>query len=122
METDIDKEEEEEGQFEDIQTYLDHHNTYQESQNIRKEYTKRLLDLDDDRYYRDIDRIYKTYGQTYQLLEPPDHVARCKSSYKHTAEEGDKPAEKSFTGTDPLEPVHGPCRAGFKEKLKRLNA
>ena len=62
METDID--EEEEGQFEDIQTYLDHHNTYQESQNIRKEYTKRLLDLDDERYYRDIDCIYETYGQT----------------------------------------------------------
>ena len=63
METDID-EEEEEGQFEDIQTYLDHHNTYQESQNICKEYTKRLLDLDDDRYYRDVDHIYETYGQT----------------------------------------------------------
>ena len=65
METDID--EEEEGQFEDIQTYLDHHNTYQESQNIHKEYTKRLLDLD-ERYYRDIDCIYKTYGQ------PRDHI------------------------------------------------
>ena len=63
LEMDLD-EEEEEGQFEDIQTYLDHHNIYQESQNIRKEYTKRLLDLDDDRYYRDIDCIYKTYGQT----------------------------------------------------------
>ena len=50
-----DRDEEEEGQFEDIQTYLDHHNTYQESQNIHKEYTKRLLDLDDERYYRDID-------------------------------------------------------------------
>ena len=62
MESDID--EEEEGQFEDIQTYLDHHNTYQESQNICKEYTKRLLDLDDERYYRDIDHIYETYGQT----------------------------------------------------------
>ena len=62
LETDID--EEEEGQFEDIQTYLDHHNTYQESQNIHKEYTKRLLDLDDERYYRDIDCIYKTYSQT----------------------------------------------------------
>ena len=60
MESDID---EEEGQFEDIQTYLDHHNTYQESQNIRKEYTKRLLDLDDERYYRDIDRMYETYSQ-----------------------------------------------------------
>ena len=55
--------EEEEGQFEDIQTYLDYHNTYQESQNIRKEYTKRLLDLDDERYYRDIDRMYDTYSQ-----------------------------------------------------------
>ena len=54
---------EEEGQFEDIQTYLDHHNTYQESQNICKEYTKRLLDLDDERYYRDIDHMYKTYSQ-----------------------------------------------------------
>ena len=62
LESDID--EEEEGQFEDIQTYLDHHNTYQESQNICKEYTKRLLDLDDERYYQDIDCIYETYGQT----------------------------------------------------------
>ena len=58
-----DRDEEEEGQFEDIQTYLDHHNTYRESQNICKEYTKRLLDLDDERYYRDIDRMYKTYTQ-----------------------------------------------------------
>ena len=61
LESDID--EEEEGQFEDIQTYLDHHNTYQESQNIHKEYTKRLLDLADERYYRDIDHMYETYGQ-----------------------------------------------------------
>ena len=66
--------EEEEGQFENIQTYLDHHNTYQESQNIHKEYTKRLLDLDDERYYRDIDHIYETYGQTCDhipAIQPP---------------------------------------------------
>ena len=62
-EMESDSNEEEEGHFEDIQTYLDHHNTYQESQNIRKEYTKRLLDLDDERYYRDIDCMYKTYSQ-----------------------------------------------------------
>ena len=61
LESDID--EEEEGQFKDIQTYLDHHKTYWESQNIRKEYTKRLLDLDDERYYRDIDCMYETYSQ-----------------------------------------------------------
>ena len=62
LESNIDKEEE--GQFEDLQTYLTHHNTYQESQNICKEYRKRLLDLDDERYYWDIDHMYETYGQT----------------------------------------------------------
>ena len=55
---------EEEEQLEDLQTYLTHHNTYQESQNISKEYRKRLLDLDDDRYYQEIDWAYETYGPT----------------------------------------------------------
>ena len=62
LDSDVDKEEE--GQFEDLQTYLTHHNTYQESQNIHKEYRKRLLDLEDDRYYQDIDHAYETYGPT----------------------------------------------------------
>ena len=60
LESDLD----EEGQFEDLQTYLTHHNTYQESQNIHKEYRKRLLDLDDDTYYWEIDCAYETYGPT----------------------------------------------------------
>ena len=55
---------EEEEQFKDLQTYLTHHNTYQESQNIHKEYRKRLLDLDDNRYYQEIDHAYETYGST----------------------------------------------------------
>ena len=55
---------EEEEQFEDLQTYLTHHNTYQESQNICKEYRKRLLDLNDNRYYQEIDRAYEIYGPT----------------------------------------------------------
>ena len=73
LESDIDKEEEE-GQFEDLQTYLTHHNTYQESQNICKEYRKRLLDLDDERYYWDIDHVYETYSQTQdhiQVIQAP---------------------------------------------------
>ena len=61
LESDLD---EEEGQFEDLQTYLTHHNTYQESQNICKEYRKRLLDLNNDRYFREIDCVYETYGPT----------------------------------------------------------
>ena len=67
LESDLEEEEEEE-QFEDLQTYLTHHNTYQESQNICKEYRKRLLDLDDDRYYQEIDQAYKTYGPTRDYI------------------------------------------------------
>ena len=59
---------EEEEQSEDLQTYLTHHNTYEESQNICKEYRKRLLDLDDDRYYQEIDRAYETYGPTQDYI------------------------------------------------------
>ena len=54
-----DPEEEEESQ--DLQTYLTHHNTYKESQHICKEYRARLLELDDDRCYQEIDRAYQTY-------------------------------------------------------------
>ena len=63
-----DLEEEEEEQFEDLQTYLTHHNTYQESQNICKEYRKRLLDLDGDSYYQEIDWAYETYRPTQDYI------------------------------------------------------
>ena len=52
----------EEEQYQDLQTYLTHHNTYEESQRIRRDYRARLLELDDDRYYQEIDRAYHTYG------------------------------------------------------------
>ena len=72
--------EEEEGQFEDLQTYLTHHNTYQESQNICKEYRKRLLDLDDDRYYQEIDRAYKTYSPTQDHIPVNQAPGPCRMS------------------------------------------
>ena len=52
----------EEEQSQDLQTYLTHHNTYEESQCIHREYRARLLELDDERYYQEIDRAYQTYG------------------------------------------------------------
>ena len=52
----------EEEQPQDLQTYLTHHNTYKESQHIRRDYRATLLELDDDRYYQEIDRVYQTYG------------------------------------------------------------
>ena len=52
----------EEEQFPDLQTYLTHHNTYEESQCIHREYRAGLLELDDNRYYQEIYNTYQTYG------------------------------------------------------------
>ena len=51
-----------EEKFQDLQTYLTHHNTYEESQRICREYRARLLELDDNRYHQEIDNMYQTYG------------------------------------------------------------
>ena len=52
----------EEQQPQDLQTYLTHYNTYEESQCIHRDYRARLLYLDKDRYSREIDSAYQTKG------------------------------------------------------------
>ena len=49
-------------QYQDLGTYLTHHNTFKASQHICRDYRSRLLALDDDKYYQEIDRVYHTYG------------------------------------------------------------
>ena len=60
----------EEDQLQDLQTYLTHHNTYEESQRICSEYRARLLELDNNRYYQEIDSAY----QTYRPLPAQDYI------------------------------------------------
>ena len=58
-------------QYQDLETYLTHHNTFEASQHIRRDYRSRLLALDDDKYYQEVDRAYHTYrtppAQDYRL-------------------------------------------------------
>ena len=58
-------------QYQDLETYLSHHNMFEASQRIRKDYRSRLLALDDDKYYQEVDRVFDTYGtppvQDYRL-------------------------------------------------------
>ena len=60
----------EEEKSQDLQTYLTHHNMYKESQCIHRDYRARLLELDNDRYYREIDSTY----QTYRPLPAQDYI------------------------------------------------
>ena len=48
-------------QYQDLETYLSHHNTFEASQHICRDYRSRLLALDDDRYYQEVDRVFDTY-------------------------------------------------------------
>ena len=58
-------------QYQDLETYLSHHNTFKASQCIQKDYGSRLLALDDDKYYQEIGRVFDSYGtppvQDYRL-------------------------------------------------------
>ena len=49
-------------QYQDLETYLSQHNTFEASQHIRRDYRSRLLVLDDDKYYQEVDRVFDTYG------------------------------------------------------------
>ena len=48
-------------QYQDLETYLSHHNTFEASKHIRRDYRSRLLALDDDKYYQEVDRVFDTY-------------------------------------------------------------
>ena len=74
----------EEDQLQDLQTYLTHHNTYKESQHIRSEYRARLLELDDNRYYQEIDSAYQTYGP----LPAQDYILANQAPSPHRTTQG----------------------------------
>ena len=61
----------EEEQYQDLETYLTHHNTFEASQRICRDYRSRLLALDNEKYYQEVDGAFHTYGtlaaQDYRL-------------------------------------------------------
>ena len=51
-----------EEQYQDLDTYLSYHNTFEASQCICQDYRSRLLTLDEERYYEEVDRPFYNYG------------------------------------------------------------
>ena len=52
----------EEEQYQDLETYLTHHNMFEVSQRICRDYRSRLLALDNEKYFKEVDRAFHTYG------------------------------------------------------------
>ena len=61
----------EEEQYADLDSNLAHHNTYEASQYIHRQYRSHLHVLDDEQYYAEIDKLYDSYdtlaAQDYRL-------------------------------------------------------
>ena len=55
------EEDSDQDQFADLDTFITHHNTHQESKRIRQEYFTTLQNLSDDEYYTEIDRAEFRY-------------------------------------------------------------
>ena len=76
----------EEEQFTDLDSYLAHHNTYEASQHICQEYRSHLHDLDNDKYYAEVDRAYfpqdTPAAQDYQLANQSAQPQRSPEELK----------------------------------------
>ena len=55
------EEDSDQDQFADLDTFITHHNTHQESERIQQEYFATLQNLSDDEYYTEIDRAEFRY-------------------------------------------------------------
>ena len=60
-------------QFADIDTFITHHNTHQESEQIQQEYFATLQNLSDDVYYTEIDRTEFQYHTPVSPYHQPTH-------------------------------------------------
>ena len=66
-----------EEQYQDLDTYLSYHNTFEASQHICQDYRSRLLILDEERYYEEVDRAFYNYGTpAAQGYRPANQVLR----------------------------------------------
>ena len=118
------KENSEEEQFANLDSYLAHHNTYKASQYIHQDYRSHLHTLDDDQYYAEIERIYYSHetpaAQDYQLANQAPGPCRTTEELMRIFEkEEDKQGEKSCMGTDHLAQELVPYKVTFSAKLKR---
>ena len=107
----------EEDQSQDLQTYLTHHNTYEESKCIHRDYRASLLELDDDRYYQEIDRVYQTYGP----LPAQDHILAnqapgpCRMMVRGEV----RRVEKNSTDINLSEQEQDHCRVTYNGRLRK---
>ena len=108
-------------QYQDLEIYLSHHNTFEASQCIHRDYSSRLLALDDDKYYQEVDRVYDTYEtppvQDYRPAnQAPSPTQELMQIFGRV---GDKRIEKNFMDIGLLAQELGCCRVAYSGRSER---
>ena len=107
--------------YPDLDSYLTHHNTFEASQCIHQDYRSRLLMLDNEKYYEEVDRAYYTYGtpaaQDYRPVnQAPGPHRTTQELMQILGKVEDKHTEKNFMGTGHLVPERGHYKTVFRGK------
>ena len=115
-----------EEQYQNLDTCLMHHNTFEASQCIGQDYRSRLLALDEEKYYEEVDRAYYMYGtpaaQDYWLANQMPGPCRTIQELMQIFGKGrGKHVEKNFMGIGHLIPERGRYKAVYRGKSKRIN-
>ena len=115
----------EEERSQDLQTYLTHHNTYEESQHICRYYRARLLELDNDRYYQEIEHIrpmdHSQHRTIYRQTRSPVLAKQPKNLCKYSVRGEVRCIGKNSTDIDILEQEQDHCRVAFSGRLRKHN-
>ena len=99
---------------------------YKESQHIHREYRARLLELDDDRYYQEIDSAYQTYGplpaQDYIPANQAPGPRRMTQELMQIFSKGrGQVRREELHGHRPLEQEQDHCRVTYSRRLRKHN-
>ena len=111
-------------QYQDLETYLSHHNTFEVSQCIHRDYRSRLLTLDGDKYYQEVDRVFDTYrappAQDYRLANQASSPHQTTQELMQIFGKGRGQAHrKNFMDIGLSAQERGHCRATYSRKSER---
>ena len=110
-------------QYQDLETYLSHHNMSEASQHICRDYRSRLLALDDDKYYQEVDRVLDTYEtppvQDYRPANQAPSPRRTTQEY--LVRVGVRHVGKNSMDIDLLAQEQDLCRATYSRRSGKHN-
>ena len=123
-----------EDQFTDLDNFITHHSTHQESERIQQEYFATLQNLSDDKYYTEIDRTELQYHTPVSPYDWPTPTKRHQDHHKQALHDNpqrnlnnylgkveEKPDGRNSIATNHLATKCTPWRVEYNRKLRKTN-